>query len=125
MAPARFGLVLEGVRSRTELQERMVRLLTAGLTPARGAALDIPLQFHLACVLLSERVMTPALLLRDLDRLLASMSPRTRRPIRFLDPDDSRGPPRNNPTDGGAPAGTVSSQSGSSGPDSAGPGAMV
>jgi GGDEF domain-containing protein len=133
IAPGRFGLVLEGVRSRAELQERMVRLLTAGLTPARGAALDIPLQFHLACVLLSERVMTPALLLRDLDRLLASMSPRTRRPIRFLDPDDSRGPTRNNPTDGGAPAGTVSSQSGSSGrsqgrssgPDSAGPGAMV
>jgi GGDEF domain-containing protein len=133
IAPGRFRLVLEGVRSRTELQERMVRLLTAGLTPARGAALDIPLQFHLACVLLSERVMTPALLLRDLDRLLASMSPRTRRPIRFLDPDDSRGPPRNNPTDGGAPAGTVSSQSGSSGrsqgrssgPDSAGPGAIV
>ena len=85
----RFGLVLEGVRSRAELQERMVRLLTAGLTPARGAALDIPLQFHLACVLLSERVMTPALLLRDLDRLLASMSPRTRRPIRFLEPDRS------------------------------------
>ena len=71
IAPGRFGLVLEGVRSRAELQERMVRLLTAGLTPARGAALDIPLQFHLACVLLSERVMTPALLLRDLDRLLA------------------------------------------------------
>jgi two-component system, sensor histidine kinase LadS len=90
IGPGRFGLVLEGVRNRNELQERMVRLVTAGLTPARGAALDIPLQFHVACVLLSERVMTAPLILRDLDRLLGGMSPRTRRPIRFLEPDESR-----------------------------------
>ena len=64
--------------------------VSAGLTPSRGAKLDIPLQFHVACVLLSERVMTPALILRDLERLLAGMSPRTRRPIRFLEPDDGR-----------------------------------
>ena len=86
----RFGLILEGVASREDLQERMVRLVSAGLTPSRGAKLDIPLQFHVACVLLSERVMTPALILRDLERLLAGMSPRTRRPIRFLEPDDGR-----------------------------------
>jgi hypothetical protein len=44
-------------------------------------------------VLLSERVMTAALILRDLERLLAGMSPRTRRPIRFLEPDDSKARP--------------------------------
>ena len=111
----RFGLVLEGVRSRAELQERMVRLVSAGLTPARGAALDIPLQFHLACVLLSERVMTAALILRDLDRLLGSMSPRTRRPIRFLEPDDSRMPSSADPAYGDARPVSTSGSSGSGG----------
>ena len=95
----RFGLILEGVRSREDLQERMVRLVTAGLTPSRGAKLDIPLQFHVACVLLSERVMTAPLILRDLDRLLASMSPRTRRPIRFLEPDGRQARPGTAPVD--------------------------
>jgi GGDEF domain-containing protein len=91
IAAGRFGLILEGVRSREDLQERMVRLVSAGLTPSRGARLAIPLQFHVACMLLGERVMPPALILRDLERLLAGMSPRTRRPIRFLEPDDGPG----------------------------------
>jgi hypothetical protein len=117
--------VLEGVRSRTELQERMVRLVTAGLTPARGAALDIPLQFNVACVLLSERVMTAALLLRDLDRLLASMSPRTRRPIRFLEPDDSRVPARASADADGSGYGASPSRPGGSTPLSSGAAAEV
>ena len=92
IGPGRFGLVLEGVRSRPDLQDRMVRLVSAGLTPAKGAALDIPLQFHVACVLLNERVLTAPLILRELDHLLGRMSPRTRRPIRFLEPDEHRRP---------------------------------
>ncbi len=92
IGPGRFGLVLEGMRSRPELQARMVRLVSAGLTPAKGAALDIPLQFHVACVLLNERVLTAPLILRELDHLLGRMSPRTRRPIRFLEPDEHRRP---------------------------------
>lgn len=92
IGPGRFGLVLEGVRSRPELQDRMVRLVSAGLTPAKGAALDVPLQFHVACVLLNERVLTAPLILRELDHLLGRMSPRTRRPIRFLEPDEHRRP---------------------------------
>ena len=125
IGPGRFGLVLEGVRSRTELQERMVRLVTAGLTPARGAALDVPLQFNVACVLLSERVMTAALLLRDLDRLLASMSPRTRRPIRFLEPDDSRMPARASADADGSGYGASPSRPGGSTPISSGAAAEV
>ena len=124
----RFGLVLEGVRTRPELQDRMVRLVSAGLTPAKGAALDIPLQFHVACVLLNERVMTAQLILRDLDRLLGRMSPRTRRPIRFLEPDDNRRPAVGHaaesetmPASGGSRAGSRgSSQGRSSDPDSSG-----
>jgi len=86
---AKFGIIFEGVRSRAVLQERMVRLVTAGLMTSRGVKLDIPLQFHVACVLLSERVMPPSVILRDLERLLAKMSPRTRRPIRFVESDEA------------------------------------
>ncbi len=124
----RFGLVLEGVRSRPELQDRMVRLVSAGLTPAKGAALDVPVQFHVACVLLNERVLTAPLILRELDHLLGRMSPRTRRPIRFLEPDDPRpaaaglAPESETmPASGGSRSSHGSSQGRSSDPDSSGP----
>jgi len=124
----RFGLVLEGVRSRPELQDRMVRLVSAGLTPAKGAALDVPVQFHVACVLLNERVLTAPLILRELDHLLGRMSPRTRRPIRFLEPDDPRPAPaglapesETMPASGGSRSSHGSSQGRSSDPDSSGP----
>ena len=45
------------------------------------------LQFHSAGVLLGERVAGPAQLSGMLSDLLESMSPRTRRPIRFLEPE--------------------------------------
>lgn len=96
----RFGLIFEGVKARAELQERLVRLVASGLVPPRGARMAVPLQFHVACVLLGEKLMAPSLVLRDLDRLLASMSPRTRRPIRFVEPDDN---PSGAPT-GGPPS---------------------
>ena len=85
----RFGLILEGVRARDELQAKLVQLVASGLAPARGANFSVPLQFHIAGVLLGERLRAHTLVLRDLERLLASMSPRTRRPIRFLEPDRS------------------------------------
>lgn len=85
----RFGLIMEGVRAREPLQEKLVQLLASGLAPSRGAKFSIPLQFHIAAVLLGERLRTHVLILRDLDRLLSSMSSRTRRPIRFLEPDRS------------------------------------
>jgi GGDEF domain-containing protein len=93
LGAGRFGLVFEGVHSRGDLQERMVRLVASGLVPTRGATLDVPLRFHVAAVLLGERLRTHELILRDLDRLLAGMSPRTRRPIRFLEADSGAAPP--------------------------------
>jgi GGDEF domain-containing protein len=87
IATAHFGLIFEGIRSRAEVQARMVRLVASGLVPNRGAKLDVPLQFHATCLMLGERVLAPALILRDLCNLLARMSRRSRRPVRFLEAD--------------------------------------
>ena len=65
-----------------------MRLVASGLVPARGAGLEVPLQMHVACLLLGEKVLAPAQILRELGQVLAGMSSRTRRPVRFLGPAD-------------------------------------
>jgi len=87
LGAGRFGLVFEGVRDRATLQARLVQLVASGLAPTRGAELDVALRFHVAAVVLGERMRPQDLLLRELERLLEGMSSRTRRPIRFLEPD--------------------------------------
>lgn len=82
---ARFGLILEGAASRTVVTERAARLIAAGLVPLKGLKPEVTLQFHIAAVLLEERMGEPEALAEALDRLLAGMSARTRRPIRFLE----------------------------------------
>ncbi|WP_194792936.1 sensor domain-containing diguanylate cyclase [Caenimonas koreensis] len=84
---ARFGLILEGVRSRVAVTDRAARLIAAGLMPLAGLKPDVTLQFHIGAVLLEERVSDAPDLVDALDELLASMSERTRRPIRFLEPE--------------------------------------
>jgi diguanylate cyclase (GGDEF)-like protein len=86
---ARFGLILEGVSSRMAVTDRAARLIAAGLMPLKGLKPEVTLQFHIAGVLLEERMGAPDELELALDELLASMSPRTRRPIRFLDAIDT------------------------------------
>ena len=117
----RFGLILEGVRERDMLQPRLVQLVASGLAPSRGANFSVPLQFHVSAVLLGERLRTHTLILRDLERLLGSMSARTRRPIRFLEPDRS-GPasgqvtaPGSSLTDDSVPAASSGGSGGSGG----------
>lgn len=83
---ARFGLVLDGVHDRQALTERMVRLIASGLIPLPGLKPEVTLQFHVACVLLSEVIPRPQTILEELGNVLESISPRTRRPIRFLEP---------------------------------------
>jgi diguanylate cyclase (GGDEF)-like protein len=83
---SRFGLIIEGTSSRTPVTDRAARLIAAGLMPIKGLKPDVTLQFHIAAVLLEERLGEPDELVDALDELLASMSPRTRRPIRFLEP---------------------------------------
>lgn len=82
---ARFGLILEGVSSRIVVTDRAARLIAAGLMPLKGLKPEVTLQFHTAAVMLEERMGEPHELVEGLDGLLASMSPRTRRPIRFLE----------------------------------------
>lgn len=87
---ARFGLLLEGVTSRIAVTDRAARLIAAGLMPLKGLKPDVTLQFHVAAVLLGERSGPPDELAGALAGLLANMSSRTRRPIRFLEPEVTR-----------------------------------
>jgi len=84
---ARFGLILEGVTSRIAVTDRAARLIAAGLMPLQGLKPDVTLQFHIAAVLLEERMSEAPQLVEALDELMGTMSPRTRRPIRFLEPE--------------------------------------
>jgi GGDEF domain-containing protein len=84
---ARFGVLLEGVDSRAAVTDRAARLIAAGLMPLKGLKPEVTLQFHVAAVLLDERVMEAHDLVDALNDTLARMSPRTRRPVRFLDPE--------------------------------------
>jgi len=84
---ARFGLIIEGITSRQALSERMVKLIASGLIPLPGLTPEVTLQFHVAAVLLSEKIPDPTQVISELSGLLATMSSRTRRPIRFLEPE--------------------------------------
>jgi diguanylate cyclase (GGDEF)-like protein len=87
---ARFALIMEGVGSRAVVTDRAARLIAAGLMPLQGLKPDVTLQFHIAAVLLRERLLEAADLPDALGALLGSMSPRTRRPIRFLAPQETQ-----------------------------------
>ncbi|WP_298927793.1 7TM diverse intracellular signaling domain-containing protein [uncultured Ramlibacter sp.] len=87
VAEARFGLILEGVTARTEVTQSAARLIAAGLMPLKGLKPDVTLQFHIAAVVLRERTMDAPALADSLGVLLDGMSARTRRPIRFLEPE--------------------------------------
>lgn len=82
----RFAMVLEGVTSRQALTERMVKLVASGLIPLQGLQPEVTLQFQAACVLLHHNPIPPEQVLGSLAEVLAGISPRTRRPIRFLEP---------------------------------------
>ncbi|MES2973759.1 MAG: 7TM diverse intracellular signaling domain-containing protein [Pseudomonadota bacterium] len=84
---ARFGLIMEGVSSRAVVTDRAARLIASGLMPLKGLKPDVTLQFHSAAVLLKERMLPAQDLTDALVALLAGMSSRTRRPIRFLEPE--------------------------------------
>jgi GGDEF domain-containing protein len=82
-----FGVLLEGATSRATVTERAVRLIAAGLMPAPGLKPDVTLQFHVAAVLLNESPLEAQELEQALVAELGRMSPRTRRPIRFVEAD--------------------------------------
>ena len=84
---ARFGVILEGASSRASVTERAARLIAAGLMPLPGLKPDVTLQFHIAALLLNERSLEAEEVQAALSAQLARMSPRTRRPIRFIAPE--------------------------------------
>ena len=84
---ARFAVILEGASSRSSVTERATRLIAAGLMPLPGLKPDVTLQFHIAALLLSERPLDAEEAQSVLDGQLSRMSPRTRRPIRFIQPE--------------------------------------
>lgn len=81
----RFALLLEGVADKDALNQRMVQLIASGLIPIPGLEPEVTLQFQVACVLVHHNPVSPERLISELDGLLQEMSPRTRRPIRFLE----------------------------------------
>lgn len=84
---ARFAVLLEGASSRGSVTERAARLIAAGLMPLPGLKPDVTLQFHVAALLLHERPLEAEEIEAALAAQLAHMSPRTRRPIRFIAPE--------------------------------------
>lgn len=87
---ARFGVILEGVRTRAAITDRGARLIAAGLMPLKGLKPEVTLQFHMAAILLEERFMEAEELVQALSELLRGMSPRTRRPIRFIQAESTQ-----------------------------------
>lgn len=82
----KFALLLQGVGSREQLNQRMVKLIASGLTPQPGLNPPVSLQFHVSCALLQERPINSATVLDELLALVAGITVGTRRPIRFLEP---------------------------------------
>lgn len=84
---ALFGLILEGVTERSVVTALAARLIAAGLMPLEGLKPEVVLQFHVAAVLLGERPGGAVDIINALAETLQKMGPRTRRPIRFLEPE--------------------------------------
>ena len=83
---ARFGIILDGVSSREEVNERMVGLIASGLVPLPGLQPEVTLHFHVAAVVLDEVHPDPHTVLDELGEILSGIAPRSRRPIRFMNP---------------------------------------
>jgi diguanylate cyclase (GGDEF)-like protein len=87
MGEARFAVILEGASVRASVTDRAASLIAAGLMPLPGLKPDVTLQFHIAALLLNERPLEAGEIEAALDEQLGRMSPRTRRPIRFIVPE--------------------------------------
>ncbi|MEO8021201.1 7TM diverse intracellular signaling domain-containing protein [Polaromonas sp.] len=87
---ARFGLIMEGASTREPVTDMAARLIASGLMPLKGLKPEVILQFHVAGVLLTEKLANGPELSQALAHLLDGMAARTRRPIRFLEPELTR-----------------------------------
>jgi GGDEF domain-containing protein len=80
-----LGLIFETVTHRQAIMERAARLVAHGLMPIAELKPEVTLNLQVAAGILSEHPLDGDDLLAQLDKLLAAMSSRTRRPIRFLE----------------------------------------
>jgi two-component system, sensor histidine kinase LadS len=79
-----FGVLMEGVSEQAEVSERMSKLIAAGLMPVKGMSPPVNLIFTGVGVLLQDREMAPQDAHEQLLRGVSLLSPRSKRPIRFL-----------------------------------------
>ncbi|HTH79029.1 MAG TPA: 7TM diverse intracellular signaling domain-containing protein, partial [Ramlibacter sp.] len=79
-----LGLIVETVTRRDALLERASRLVAHGLMPLPGLKPEVTLILHVAISVLSENPHPAPELQTALDARLDSMTPRTRKPIRFV-----------------------------------------
>jgi hypothetical protein len=80
-----MGLILESVTSHNVIMERGARLVAHGLMPLAGLKPNVTLQFHVAAAVLTDAPLAAHDLQAALEGTLSAMSPRTRRPIRFVE----------------------------------------
>ena len=88
IAENRFGLVLEGVSLRATATQLCARLIALGLMPLKGLKPEVTLNFHMSAVLLRECTHDKDKIEPALMDILNTMGTRTRKPIRFLEPED-------------------------------------
>jgi two-component system, sensor histidine kinase LadS len=81
-----IGVIFESATSRQSIMETASRFVAQGLMPLEGLRPQVLLNFHVVANSLAENAMDAGELETTLNQILASMSPRTHRPIRFLDP---------------------------------------
>jgi two-component system, sensor histidine kinase LadS len=81
-----IGMIVETVTARAALSERAARIVAHGLMAVPGLVPETALNFHIAAATLADGDFTePQALRTALEGIFDSMSPRTRRPIRFLE----------------------------------------
>lgn len=81
-----MGLILETMTARAALMERAARLVAHGLMPLPGLKPEVTLNLQTVVCVLGENPLDAGELQPALEKALDTMSPRTRRPIRFLEP---------------------------------------
>ena len=84
-----MGLIFETITERGALLERVSRLVAYGLMPIKGLKPEISMNLLVVGNILSDNPMEAEPMQAALASALDAVSPRTRRPIRFLEPGSS------------------------------------
>ncbi|MDB5874714.1 MAG: hypothetical protein JWQ07_4156, partial [Ramlibacter sp.] len=88
-----MGLIFETITTREPLTERASRVVAHGLMPLPGLKPEVTLNLQVVGNILAENPMEATAMQAALDNALNTMSARTRRPIRFLEPDSGETAP--------------------------------